>query len=300
MSMQLSELMAEYLRELHAVRGLSDATIRSYGADLDSLLEFLIRNQIPVEAESLSLNVYRQWLFEESQALRSKSVARRLSAIKGFAGWLNVRHSFTNPTHRLKAPKADKHLPGTVAQSALTKALDDRAEAAKALSGSLQEYVILETLYSAGLRVAELAGLDIENLDLALGTIRVMGKGSKTRIVPIGLKARDALTTWITVGRPDFSQDNQGPVFLGKRGGRINVRVVYTIVHDFLSEIPGAGGFSPHTLRHSAATHLLDGGTDLRTVQEFLGHSNLQTTQIYTHVSIDRLKKSFQQAHPRA
>jgi integrase/recombinase XerC len=299
-NMQLGELMAEYLRELHAVRGLSDATIRSYGADLDSLIDFLHRNKIEPQSHSLSLNIYRQWLFEESQALAAKSVARKLSAIKGFAIWLNLRYQIANPTHRLKAPKSGKHLPGTVAQNALTEALDERLVSAQISSEKLQEYVILETLYSAGLRVAELSGLDVEHLDLHSGTIRVLGKGNKTRIVPIGDKATSALTKWITDGRPEYIRNPNGPVFLGKRGGRINVRTVYTVVHEFLSEIPGAGGFSPHTLRHSAATHLLDGGSDLRTVQEFLGHSNLQTTQIYTHVSIDRLKKSFQQAHPRA
>ncbi|MBX3311558.1 MAG: tyrosine recombinase XerC [Microbacteriaceae bacterium] len=296
----MGELMGEYLRELHAVRGLSDATIRSYGSDLDSLLDFLQRNKIDSEAEALSLNIYRQWLFEESRALTAKSVARRLSAIKGFAAWLNLRYEIANPTHRLKAPKSGKHLPGTVAQSSLTEALDASEISSRSSSEKLQEYVILETLYSAGLRVAELVGLDIEHLDLTSGTIRVFGKGSKTRIVPIGLKATSALTKWLAEGRPDFTRDINGPVFLGKRGGRINVRAVYSVVHAFLNEIPGAGGFSPHTLRHSAATHLLDGGSDLRTVQEFLGHSNLQTTQIYTHVSIDRLKKSFEKAHPRA
>jgi integrase/recombinase XerC len=165
----------------------------------------------------------------------------------------------------------------------------------------LRDRAALELLYASGIRVGELAALDVDDVDLAAGVVRVMGKGSKERTVPFGVPAREALTAWLTRGRPQVATADSGPaVFLGRRGRRVDPRQVRTAVHRLLEHVPDAPDLGPHGLRHSAATHLLEGGADLRLVQEMLGHASLATTQIYTHVSVDRLKQSYRQAHPRA
>ena len=171
----------------------------------------------------------------------------------------------------------------------------------------LRDHAILEVLYGAGIRVSELCGLDIDELDLDRGTARVLGKGSKERVVPFGVPARKALGAYLSRGRPALrakagsASPTAGPaVFLGARGGRIAPRTVYDLVSRSLAPLVGSSAVGPHALRHSAATHLLDGGADLRAVQELLGHASLGTTQIYTHVSSERLAATYRLAHPRA
>jgi len=172
--------------------------------------------------------------------------------------------------------------------------------AARATTGdrmATRDLAIVELLYASALRVSELAGLDVRDVDLGRLTVRVLGKGSKERVVPFGVPAKNAIAAWIDVREASI----QNPaLFLGARGGRIGTRAVYSLVADLLEALPGGGPAGPHALRHTAATHLLDGGADLRAVQELLGHASLGTTQIYTHVSTERLKESYAMAHPRA
>jgi integrase/recombinase XerC len=203
---------------------------------------------------------------------------------------------------RLVAPKRQSHLPGVLKQQEASALLDVAAVAADDDDPiHLRDRAALELLYASGIRVGELSALDIDDVDLGAGVVRVMGKGSKERTVPFGGPARDALQAWLARGRPRVVTAESGPaVFLGRRGRRVDPRQVRTAVHRLLEHVPDAPDLGPHGLRHSAATHLLEGGADLRLVQEMLGHASLATTQIYTHVSVDRLKQSYRQAHPRA
>ncbi len=166
---------------------------------------------------------------------------------------------------------------------------------------ALRDHVIVELLYATGIRVGELCGLDLDDVDAERRVVRVLGKGDKERTVPYGVPAAEALERWVTIGRPVLMTAVSGPaLLLGKRGGRIGQRQVRTVVHEAVGAVPGAPDLAPHGLRHTAATHLLEGGADLRVVQEVLGHSSLATTQLYTHVSVARLRAVHEQAHPRA
>lgn len=203
---------------------------------------------------------------------------------------------------RLRAPKADKTLPRVITREqmdGMLAALAARAEEGE--PGPLRDVAIVEVLYAAGIRVSELTGLDVDDVDLERLTVRVIGKGSKERVVPIGVPALRAIRRWLSAGRPRLATATSGPaLFLGARGGRMGSRAVYQLVAGLLADVPGSGPSGPHALRHTAATHLLDGGADLRAVQELLGHASLGTTQIYTHVSSERLKEAYRIAHPRA
>jgi integrase/recombinase XerC len=167
--------------------------------------------------------------------------------------------------------------------------------------GGIRDRAVLELLYASAVRVGELVGLDLDDVDRGRRVVRVLGKGRKERTVPIGLPAARALDAWLADGRPRLVRPLSGPaLFLGERGGRLDQRAVRRLVHRMVREVPGAPDLGPHGLRHTAATHLLEGGADLRSVQELLGHATLATTQIYTHVSVERLKATYEQAHPRA
>jgi integrase/recombinase XerC len=201
------------------------------------------------------------------------------------------------------APKPERHLPDVLDIESAALALDAlhvRATEEESPE-ALRDVAIVETLYGSGIRVAELTGLNLGDIDRDRNTLRVIGKGNKERIVPIGIPAVRALEKWITEGRPKLAKDfKESAVFIGSRGKRIDQRVVREIVYDAMQALGTHRKLGPHALRHSAATHLLEGGADLRTVQEILGHSSLSTTQIYTHVSEERIKKAYEQAHPRA
>jgi integrase/recombinase XerC len=208
----------------------------------------------------------------------------------------------TDPALRLRAPKAEKSLPGVLQSQQLGRLLGSLEEAAA--DGSpvpVRNRAMVELLYATGLRVGELAALDVDDLNPDRRTLRVVGKGNKERTVPYGVPAALAVDDWLRRGRPLLAVGHSGPaLFLGSRGNRVDQRQVRTVVKEIFEALGDTSATGPHALRHSAATHLLDGGADLRAVQEILGHSSLATTQIYTHVSVERLRSSYQQAHPRA
>jgi len=231
------------------------------------------------------------------------TLARRAATARSFTKWaLREELIATDPAIRLQAPKRGKSLPGVLQQQQILRVVDS-LDAAAADGGplALRDRAMVELLYATGVRVGELAGLDIDDMNPDRRTLRVIGKGNKERTVPFGVPAALAIDDWLRRGRPALATATSGPaLFLGVRGKRVDPRQVRAVVAVLLQELGDTAATGPHALRHSAATHLLDGGADLRAVQEILGHSSLATTQIYTHVSVDRLRKSYQQAHPRA
>lgn len=304
----------DFVTHLRAERGLSPHTLTAYESDLRSLITFLDGredNQHGASTDMLTIGVLRDWLWRESQAgLTKKSLARRTSSVRSFTSWLTrSRIIESDPGARLKTPKPGSSLPRVVSHESMEEILDRLSAATVAArDGSVPDPVavrdlaIVELLYASGIRVSELAGLNTGDINLGEYTMRVTGKGSKERVVPFGVPAARAIQRYVTEARPQLLADDQrtDAVFLGRRGARVNVRTVYQLVASLLADIPGDGPIGPHTLRHTAATHVLDGGADLRIVQELLGHISLATTQVYTHVSNNRLKQTYLRAHPRA
>ena len=253
--------------------------------------------------EQLDLELLRDWLWHGSQAGLAKStLARRSAAVRGLTAWLaREGQAGMDAAARLKAPKADHHLPRVLTRQQMDGILEGLiVKTQDGEPGTLRDLAIVELLYASALRVGEVAGLDVDSIDLDRLTVRVLGKGSKERVVPFGVPAKSAIVDYIERGRPCFMHQPTRALFLGARGGRIGTRAIYELVARLLHAMPGSGGSGPHTLRHTAATHLLDGGADLRAVQELLGHASLGTTQLYTHVSVERLTESYRVAHPRA
>jgi integrase/recombinase XerC len=299
-----TELEVAYRTHLINERNLSENSVRAYLADLESLLVHV--NQMGVsEFSQLTLNHIRSWLANlQTRGAARSSITRRVVSIRAFTYW-GARNGWlsTDIGRDLIAPKPERHLPDVldVESAALTlEALQVRASENEGPL-TLRDLAIVETLYGSGIRVSELTGLNVEDIDHERNTVRVIGKGNKERVVPIGLPAIRAINNWISQGRSKLSQEfSERALFLGSRGKRIDQRVVREIVYDATGALGSNKRMGPHTLRHSAATHLLEGGADLRTVQEILGHSSLSTTQIYTHVSEERIKKAYDQAHPRA
>lgn len=281
-----------------AARGLSSNTLKAYSSDISDYLEFLKdKNQ------ELNIDSVRDWLFRISQAGGTKStLARKGSSIRAFTTWLFERGVIdSDPGLRLRSPKLDRSLPKVATESSLDKVFEKlRARAIAENPIALMELAAFELLYATGMRVSELAGANLADVDFSRQLILVTGKGNKQRMLPFGSPAAAALDSWIRLGRPKLqTESSPDSLLLSSRGKRVGVRQLYSLVARELAETP-TGKAGPHTLRHSAATHLLDHGADLRAVQEILGHASLGTTQIYTHVSVERLRKSFEQAHPRA
>lgn len=297
------QALAGFGRYLAAERARSGHTLRAYLSDLRSLLAYAASEGI-TDLPDLELGTFRRWLGEQSQAGMSRStLARRSATARSFTTWAMREELIeADPTLRLRAPKAEKSLPGVLQSGQLQRLLISLEEAAS--DGAplpVRNRAMVELLYATGVRVGELAGLDIDDLNPDRRTLRVIGKGNKERTVPYGVPAALAVDDWLRRGRPVLANDRSGPaLFLGSRGSRVDQRQVRAVVKDLFEALGDTSATGPHALRHSAATHLLDGGADLRAVQEILGHSSLATTQIYTHVSVERLRKSYQQAHPRA
>ncbi|OMC57295.1 recombinase XerC [Mycobacterium sp. IS-836] len=298
----MQAILEEFDEYLALQCGRSAHTRRAYLGDVRSLFEFLDGRGIGLDG--LSLPVLRTWLAGAASAGAARTtLARRTSAIRAFTAWATRRGLLTtDPGARLQMPKAHRTLPAVLRQD---QALDAMAAAKSgAQQGdplALRDRLIVEMLYATGIRVSELCGLDIDDVDFRQRLVRVLGKGNKQRTVPFGVPAADALRAWLDDGRPALLTAESGPaLLLGARGRRLDVRQARTVVHQTVAAVSGAPDMGPHGLRHSAATHLLEGGADLRVVQELLGHSSLATTQLYTHVAVSRLRAVHDQAHPRA
>ncbi len=298
-----AEVIDAFTRHLVAERGHSPHTSRAYVSDVANLLDFVARERGTVELDALRLADLRAWLAPQSHAGSARStIARRAAAARTFLRWaVRTGRIEQDPSVRLVAPRRTTTLPGVLRQSEAATLLDVAAIACDDDDPiHIRNRAVLELLYASGIRVGELVALDIDDLDLGSLLVRVMGKGSKERTVPFGIPARRALDGWLAA-RPRIATSSSGPaLFLGRRGRRVDPRQVRDVVHLLLTQVADAPDLGPHGLRHSAATHLLEGGADLRMVQEMLGHASLATTQIYTHVSVERLRRSFEQAHPRA
>lgn len=297
-------ILDEYARHLDLERGRSEHTRRAYLTDLRSLFGFLDERAPGAGLKALSLPLLRSWLAAQAAAGTARTtLARRTSAVKTFTAWATRRGLLDDdPALRLQMPKARRTLPSVLRRDqalAAMAAADLGAEQGDPLA--LRDRLIVELLYATGIRVSELCGLDIDDVDTGRRLLRVLGKGNKQRTVPFGKPALTALNAWLTRGRPALVTAESGPaLLLGPRGRRLDPRQARTVVHQTIGAVDGAPDIGPHGLRHSAATHLLEGGADLRIVQELLGHSSLATTQLYTHVTVARLRAVHDQAHPRA
>ncbi len=300
----MDAILEEFDEYLALERGRSDHTRRAYLGDLRSLFDFLGQRVPDAGMASLSLPVLRSWLAAQATAGAARTtVARRTSAVKTFTAWA-VRRGLmpSDPATRLQMPKARRTLPSVLRQDQALDAMSAAKSGAQQGDPlALRDQLIVELLYATGIRVSELCGLDIDDIDTPRRVLRVLGKGNKQRTVPFGEPAAAALQAWLSDGRPALAVADSGPaLLLGARGRRIDPRQARTVVHQTVAAVDGAPDIGPHGLRHSAATHLLEGGADLRVVQELLGHSTLATTQLYTHITVARLRAVHDQAHPRA
>jgi len=323
LSPPLASTLADYERHLVAERGLARATVVAYTSDVASLLDHLGRlagGRSPENLDGLTLAVLRSWLAKQrSTGSKRASMARRAAAGKSFTVWAHRTGRLASDVGaRLASPRPDKTLPSVLRTDQAAAMLAPAAgsgvagndPAGKDPAGKdpapedhaieLRDQAILELLYASGIRVSELTGLNTHDVDRHRRVLRVLGKGSKERVVPFGLPADRALATWLDARQLIVDEASGSALFLGRRGGRLDPRAVRTLVHRRTAAVAGSPEIAPHGLRHTAATHLLEGGADLRTVQELLGHASLATTQIYTHVSAERLAAVYRQAHPRA
>lgn len=292
-----------FAAHLRSVRGLSEHTVRAYRGDVTSLLHYLAGRGGDRVAD-LDLAVLRGWLGAQHRDGRGRgTLARRAAAARAFTAWATKAGLLaTDPGARLVAPRPQRALPGVLhPEQAIAAAQAAGRGAADGDPVALRDHAMVELLYATGIRVAELCGLDTDDLDHQRRLVRVFGKGAKERAVPYGVPADRAVTRWLSEGRTALAHPSSpAALFLGARGGRIDQRIVRAVVHDAVRAVEGATDVGPHGLRHSAATHLLEGGADLRAVQELLGHATLATTQLYTHVTVERLMTIHDRSHPRS
>ncbi|MHA3703555.1 tyrosine-type recombinase/integrase [Jatrophihabitans sp. YIM 134969] len=327
---ELGDALSAFERHLRLERDRSDHTIRAYVGDVVDLLDHL-RRRVGDSAglSALDLAALRAWLAAAHAAGRSRTtIARRAAAARTFTRWATETGRLSaDPAVALASPRRHQHvpsvlsadqasrfaqLPATTPPAPASAATASTAAPAPGEPGGADDPVlaravarrdraVAELLYATGIRVSELTSLDLDDVDLDRRTLRVFGKGRKERTVPFGVPAADALRTWLSAGREVVVGPGSGrALWLGVRGRRLDPRTVRRVVHERVARVEGAPDMGPHGLRHSAATHLLDGGADLRAVQELLGHASLATTQLYTHVSVERLRETMRQAHPRA
>jgi integrase/recombinase XerC len=300
---ELSAAIEGYLTHLETVRRLAPATVRAYRSDLAGLLERVG----DLALGELDIEHLREWTWDAAQrGIARSTLARRTAAVRGLFAWAREHDLLEgDPAARLVTPKRGRTLPRVASAEALRGVLETVAAEAAATGDAarLRDSAVLEMLYGAGVRVSELCGLDLDDLDASRRTVRVRGKGAKERVVPYGGAAARAVDAYLVRARPVLASRGEAvgrALLLGARGGRLGPRSVYDLVSRTLGPVLGTSAVGPHALRHSAATHLLDGGADLRAVQEVLGHASLGTTQIYTHVSTERLTETYRLAHPRA
>jgi integrase/recombinase XerC len=297
-----TQLIAQYEEHLALVRNLSDNSIRGYVGDLESFLAHMEKLNV-LEFKDLTIEHIRSWLANlQTTGVARSTLTRRIVSIRAFTNWAAANGWLTSDLGaKLAIPKAHRTLPEilNVDEAAqVLKALEVKAgEEETAIN--LRDLAMLEVLYASGIRVSELCGLNLGDIDQSRNTLSVIGKGDRQRVVPLGIPAIKALQNYLSNGRSEFLNNKSADaVFLGTRGKRIDQRTVREVVYEAMKAVGATMG--PHGIRHSAATHLLEGGADLRTVQEILGHASLATTQIYTHVSPERLQSAYKQAHPRA
>lgn len=292
-------LIREFIIYLENVRGYSSHTCRAYYRDLMCFGEYIITHDSRENVKSLrdvSIQYLRSWLYSQSHK-SARSIRRAVSSLKSFFRWAYDRKiTAQNTAAALRAPKSTSQLPSVLSEKRIAQILGNFSHTVPVIQ--LRNTAIFELLYASAIRVSELVSLDLDSIDHDLCTVRVDGKNGKQRVVLFGKPASHALDLYLNMRHTLLSDRSSKALFLGSRGRRINPRVVYRLVSELLEMPKGPRG--PHVLRHSAATHMLDNGADLRSLQEILGHSSLSTTQIYTHVSLERLISSYNQAHPRA
>lgn len=309
---RLGAALKQFRQHLEAERGLSRHTVRAYLGDVTSLLEHAAAAGAAAPAD-LDIGILRGWLAEQHGSGHARAtLARRAAAVRTFTAFAHARGLLdADPGPLLGMPRIPRRLPEVLRQDQVAAVLEAPGTPVTAGPGStpsrqdtalaLRDTAIVELLYATGIRVSELCGLDLGDLDTERRTVRVLGKGNRERTVPAGIPAVRAVGAWARSGRPVLVTPGSGhALFLGARGKRLDPRTARRVVHARLAAVPGTPDSGPHGLRHAAATHLLEGGADLRSVQEILGHASLTSTQIYTHVSVERLKSAYRQAHPRA
>lgn len=289
----LAAAMPAFTDYMSRERGFSQHTCAAYGRDMADLLAFL-------DGDAMTTTAVRQWLAEaRMRGVGSATVARRIASVRCFAHWA-VRRGLlaTDPTLRLRSPRVTPDLPAVADSGRINEALDvlDRLADDPV---SVRDLVLMELLYGSGLRVSEVCSIRVGDVDMARRTVRVMGKGGKQRVVPLTAPCVRALQRWSGV-RAELAHPDETALLVGRRGKRLDVRVARRVVHDTTSAFPELPDLAPHGLRHSMASHVLEGGADLRYVQQLLGHASLASTQIYTHVSAERLRSAYENAHPRA
>jgi len=301
--MDLRRALALYLDEVALSRTLSENTLKAYSSDIAQFVDFAESERV-TSASECDLELARSWVWSQAEAgVAGTTLRRKVSALKRFSAWLvGAGHTKGDIAGRLRTPATSSSLPRVMGRAQMEEILQDlitRADSEDSVA--LRDWAMVEVLYATALRVSELVGLRVDNIGMAERTLRVVGKGNKERVVPFGIPAERALRRYLDAGRPALlAGGDSAQVFVSSTGKALGPRTVYQVVAAHLSQYPGSGPVGPHTLRHTAATHLLDGGADLRSVQELLGHASLGTTQIYTHVSTERLTAAYQQAHPRA
>jgi integrase/recombinase XerC len=286
-----------YMRYLRYERRMANNTALNYRRDIRALMRFLADEELPgwEAVDSYHIRAFSSWCHR--RGLAARSIQRRLSALRGFFGFL-IREGVmaANPASDVPSPKLPGRLPKTLDVDQIARLLE--------LEGDdplvLRDRAVMELFYSSGLRLSELTGLDVADLDLAEGLVRVTGKGGKERIVPVGRKAREALTQWLNARREILGEAAEEALFVSRLGRRLSTRSVQTRVREWARRLGMATGVHPHQLRHSFATHLLESSGDLRAVQELLGHANIGTTQIYTHLDFQHLARIYDKSHPRA
>lgn len=306
-----SKDVAEFLRFLEAERNDSPNTVRAYGRDLDAFVAFAdeyFGGAASWQWQTVDRLAVRSFMGELTRrGLAKRSIARAVSALRTFYGFMDRRHGIgVNPAKAVRLPRIEKRLPAVLDRRQI-ESVFEYAEA-RATTGELaavRDLAIVETFYATGMRLSELVRLDLQDVDIVGDQVRVRGKGRKERIVPLGGHAAKALRRYYElreelVQRLPRGRGDRRAVFLSAKGKRMSARGVQRLMRRFLDAVGGDAGVSVHTLRHSFATHLLDAGADLRAVQELLGHASLSTTQVYTHTSVERLKKVYKEAHPRA
>ena len=302
----LARLVERFREHLVSERRASPHTVLAYVRDVTALVAFAReRRGEGVRLEDIDKLLLRSFLAELSRSVSPTSIARKLASIRAFFGWLERETLVSkNPATSLASPKLRRKLPIFVSAEVAAEVMTVPLEAAVSAVERVRDSALLEVLYGCGLRVSELVGLDVDHVAFEREELRVLGKGNKERIVPLGTKAREAIVTYLKE-RPTLRHERTGAqdpraLFLGRRGTRLGARRVQALVHRYGALGAGRSDLHPHALRHSCATHLLEGGADLRAIQELLGHASLATTQRYTHVSLDQLMGVYDRAHPLA